>query len=207
MNETHGRTDSDTYVVGLLGGIASGKSTVARMLEENGFHRIDADRIAHEVLQQEEIQNCLADEFGDEILGRNGGIDHARLAEAAFDSRRKLEKLNDVVHPPVIRRIDAEIDGATGPVVLDAALLVEKGLDRRYCDLLIFVDAPEEQRRERVNSNRGWNPEELRRREKHQISTDRKRNIADKVVTNDETHEKLHAQIQSLVQKIQNQTD
>lgn len=189
-------------VVGILGGICSGKTTVARMLAERGFDLIDADRIGHEVLGRPEVKRRLREEFGPEIFRADGRVQRPTLARRVFGNSERTEKLNSIVHPPILEEIDRRIRRADRPVVLDAALLVEKGLHEKCCDLLVFVDAPRQERLRRARRERGWDARELQRRENTQISPASKRQYADIVIDNSGSQAELERRIDQLNQSI-----
>lgn len=203
MKECGSSANHHPPVVGILGGICSGKTTVARLLAERGFELINADRIGHEMLGHPEIQSELQQVFGEGIFDENGQIDRQILARTVFDEQDRIEQLNAIVHPPILDEVEERIEHATQPVVLDAALLVEKGLHEKCCDLLVYVDAPARLRRKRAEEERNWEPEEIRRREKRQIPPERKRRMADIVITNDGTKTELKQKVQRLYTHIQ----
>ncbi|MHC4599115.1 MAG: dephospho-CoA kinase [Planctomycetota bacterium] len=170
-------------IVGILGGVASGKTAVARLLEELGALVLDADRLGREALRDTVVRANLVDHFGESILGDDGEVDRTRLADTAFGPPSRTEGLNRIVHPAVLRRLQEESARAEGPVVLDAALLLEGGL-LETCDLVIFVSASEARREARARS-RGWPEGERARREESQAGLVEKRKIADVEVDND----------------------
>lgn len=180
-------------VVGIVGGIGSGKSAVADWV---GTHAnalvLNADQLGHEALKSPEVIEALRQRFGNEILSADGSIDRKAVASQVFGihaeqltARHDLEK---IVHPEIGRRIVAGIESAErenkSVVLVDAAVLLESGW-RNECDLVVYVDTPDEIRLARVRANRGWSEEELRRREASQWSLADKRREADIVVTND----------------------
>jgi len=176
-------------VVGILGGVASGKSTVARLLEARGGAVIDADRIAHEVLNLPHVKRQLRDAFGDAIFAPDGTINRLALGKEAFADARKLAVLNSITHPPIIARIrqgiaDIRQSNEAPMVALDAALLMETGLHEELCDALVFVDTPGEVRAKRARRSRGWSREEFRRREHAQMEPHAKKMRAEFVVDN-----------------------
>ena len=98
-------------VIGILGGIGSGKSTVSAMFEKLGALRVDADKLAHEVLAEPGTISKIKDAWGEAVLS-GGGVDRKKLAEAAFSSREEADRLNAIIHPGVILRINEEVDRA-----------------------------------------------------------------------------------------------
>ncbi len=175
-------------VIGLVGGIGSGKSAVADDFESLGCLVIRSDRIAHEVLEQPAVKAALRQWWGDEILAADGRVDRRAVARRTFNNPVELERLNWLVHPKVdeIRRdlmAAYRQSSAVKAVVWDTPLLVETGLYKQ-CDAIIFVNAPFEQRLARVQAARGWTADELKIREDRQASLDKKKEISDDVINN-----------------------
>jgi dephospho-CoA kinase len=190
-------------VIGILGGIAGGKSSVARILAEHGARVIDADRIAREVLARPPIREALREAFGESVLDADGLVSAQRLAETAFRSEEATARLNAIAHPPIIERMRRKLEelrqgGTEGLVVLDAALLIETGLDEEMCDALLFVDAPEDVRRERAAGDRGMSEEQFRRREAAQMPVRDKRERADVIIRNTGSLDDLRQQLEEL---------
>lgn len=173
-------------IVGLVGGIASGKSTVARELGAKGARVVDADAIAHEVLADPAVRERVLGIFGPAVLDGKGHPDRRRIADVAFRDPEKLRALERVVHPLVRERIRKEIEAAgdAPAIVIDAPLLLEGGL-HRIADRIVFVSAPAASRRERAARERGWGPDELDRREGRQAPIPDKERIATHVIEND----------------------
>jgi dephospho-CoA kinase len=173
-------------VVGLLGGVGSGKSTVARLLAGHGARVLDADRVARGVLASPPVRAAVRRAWGSGVIGRDGRPDRAALARIVFRDGRALRRLNRLVHPRVVARIRRDatrMRRGRRPVVIDAPLLLETPL-RRLCGLLVFVDAPVARRARRTARERGWAPGELARRERFQAGLARKRRLADVVIDN-----------------------
>jgi len=168
-------------VVGLAGGVGSGKTTVARFFVREGARAIDADALGHKVLDLPRVRAALVRDWGPDIL-REGRVDRAALARLAFRSRKSVARLNRRVHPAILREIRRLVAAARGWVVLDAALLYETGADA-LCDKVVFVSAPRELRARRTRT-RGWGPGELRRRERFQFPVVYKKKKADYVIDN-----------------------
>jgi dephospho-CoA kinase len=186
-------------IVGLLGGVAAGKSTVARLLAARGARVIDADRIAHEVLSSEEVRPEIVARFGREVLDGDGRPDRERIAGIAFADPVALSALESILHPAVRRRILEEVAAATDApaVVLDAPLLLEKGL-AAMADVLVFVAASDRTRRERAEERRRWSREELELRESRQAPLAGKRAAAHHVVVNDGSLAELEERVSAL---------
>jgi dephospho-CoA kinase len=187
-------------VVGLLGGVASGKSIVAQQFRELGAEIIDGDRLGHEVLTAPGVVRQLCLRWGESILDEDGRIRRNEVARRVFgadpDSAAELQFLEEITHPFIGRRIADEIErirrqGDCAIAVLDAAVLLKAGWDR-FCDQLIYVDACDETRRQRA-LQRGWTAKEFEMREASQVSTEEKRQRSDIVIDNegflDQTYE------------------
>jgi len=188
-------------VLGLTGGIAAGKSTVARMFERLGAVVIDADRIAREVIESPEIRDRIRREWGEEFLDPEGRPDRRRIARRAFQDPASLRQLNSWVHPPTLREMERRLEQAaeTGPplIVIDAPLLLEKDLDR-WCDTVVYVEAERSRRALRARAARGWEAEEIARREAAQLPETEKRQRADAVVDNNGSEEETFEQVRRL---------
>jgi len=178
-------------VIGVVGGIAAGKSAVAELLAGAGGAVIDADALAREILAAPETLAWVAAEFGPEMVDERGGIDRKALGKRVFGDDRAREKLEGWIHPRVRERIAASLieARATGrsPIVLDVPLLLEN--DARHglagkCDFLVFVETPAEVRDRRAQERRGWPPGEVARRERVQLSLTEKRARARHVIEN-----------------------
>lgn len=175
-------------VIGLLGGIGSGKSAIAGMFAAEGCVVVDSDKLSHEILQSSEIKAELRLWLGDSIFDSQGNVIRAALGQIVFKNAEQLARLNQLIHPREEQRRRALMqhamnNGACKAVVWDTPLLLELGLNRE-CDVLVFVDTPLEIRLERVKITRGWTPDELSRREKIQIPLDKKAQVADYCINN-----------------------
>lgn len=193
-----------TRIVGVLGGIASGKSALARLLAGPAGIVIDADRIARDVLEERAVVARLRELFGAAIVRDDGSVDRERLAARVFaspDERRELEALT---HPRIRDRIRTTLEAALARgvprVALDVPLLVENdaqhGLLAR-CDELWFVDASLESRDARAQASRGWKAGEVERRESAQAPLNAKRALAHVVITNEGTLADLERAVES----------
>ena len=175
-------------IIGLTGGIGSGKSSVAHHFAMLGAGVIDADALARDAIDRPDIRDRLVAMFGNEILAPDGSPARDRIAALVFDSQEQLQRLESVIHPEVHRRRAAMRrkfldDPAIRAVVEDVPLLMEKGLDKG-CDVVIFVDCPVQTRLKRLAASRGWAPGELHRREKCQLPLGLKAQQADYVIDN-----------------------
>jgi dephospho-CoA kinase len=203
-----------TRVVGLTGGIGTGKSTVARLLESLGALVIDADAIVHELQAKgAPLLAKIAAAFGPEILRPDGSLDRERLGQLVFADPAARKRLNDLVHPAVglemLRRLEAAKASGTPLVVLDIPLLLEgraaRGADpgraRTASDLVsevIVVYAREEQQIERQMARDGSSREHATQRIRAQLSIEEKRKLADHVIDNSGTLEDTERQVREL---------
>ncbi len=186
-------------VIGILGGICSGKSTVAAEFGKLGCAVIDADRIAHALLDQTDVAEKILDSFGRELLDESGRIDRLRLARVVFSNPDKLKSLTDILHPIVLRDVDKligkfEQDGTIRAIALDMPLLIEVGWAQR-CDKLVFVECLEDLRLERAKKAGFLDENRIKIREKFQISLDTKRDLADNTIENNSDFSSLVRQV------------
>ena len=193
-------------IIGVTGGIGSGKSLVANILKENGCVVADADENTKVVLQRKEVQQQLVEWWGAEVLDDNGNVDRAFVASIVFNEENEMNRLESLVHP-LVRKLQEETfnnapKDAIG-LVIDAPLLMESGLDT-LCDAIIFVDSPYETRLKRVVEHRSWNEEQLRKREASQLGLDTKRSSADHIIINDGDIAHIEQQTTSVLSLIRN---
>lgn len=205
---THAPADSPRgrpVVVGLAGGVGAGKSVVARILGESGCLVLDADAEARALLDQAHIAATLKQWWGDDVLDEQGRPRRDVIASIIFSDEAERRRLEDLIHPEVLdaqRQAIAEAaEQGLSCVVIDAPLLYEAGADA-MCDAVIFVDAPDEQRLDRVRENRGWDAAELHRREKSQQPVEIKRRKAQYVVQNDAGLDHLDEQTRAVLAAI-----
>lgn len=203
--------------VGLTGGMSSGKSVVGEMFVMLGAHLIQSDIVAHQLMQPgEPVYQRVVDRFGTSVLNPDKSINRARLAELAFGQPRRIEELNNIVHPAVIERENRWMDdiAKTYPhaiAIVEAALILEAGGERRF-DRLVVVTCRPEQRAERWAKKTGVDLEtakrEVIRRMAAQLPDEQKIEVADYVIDNSgslvatrekvrEVYEKLHDEEQS----------
>jgi len=173
--------------VGLTGGIASGKSTVAKRFALRGAFTIDADRIAHQAIEPDGPAHAdVVKHFGDRILDTDGKIVRARLGAIVFADRRRLDELNAIVHPRVReeskRLIRACVDQGRHPMaVYDAALLIETGIYKEF-DRLVVVACSRERQIERLRERDGMDVEQAESRIDAQAPLSEKVALADYVI-------------------------
>jgi dephospho-CoA kinase len=191
-------------VLGLVGGIGAGKSTVANALARHGGKVVAGDPLGHEALEQPDILARVAEIWGERgILTPDGKVDRKKFGRIVFPSPVERSRLEHLVHPYIERRIREEIDKAVADpavrfVVLDAAVMLEAGWDG-VCDKLIYVDAPRPVRLERVQRQRKWTDQDLANREAVQMPADKKQERAAVVIDNGGPPEATVAQVDELV--------
>ena len=194
-------------VVGLVGGVGSGKSTLTRRAAELfGLAAIDGDAAGHRALIDPAVNIHIQRHFGDAVMTSDGSIDRAALANRVFgaspEHQRDKALLEQLTHPVIRRefheRIAAARAAGAAAILLDAAVLLEAGW-RELCDAVVFIDAPEHLRRSRA-ADRGWSEQQWRRREASQLSLAEKRRHADAVIDNSGT---LDAAAESLAGTIE----
>lgn len=188
-------------VLGLTGGIGSGKSTVARLLAERGAVIVDADVVAREVVAPgRPAHQAVVDRFGPAVVAADGALDRRALADVVFGDAEAREDLNGIVHPAVhaamLDRVAAA--GAADPdavVVLDVPLLAEVGRDRYPLAGVLVVDAPVDAAVARLVAGRGFTEQDARARVAAQASRDERRAIADVVLDNSGDLDHLRAEV------------
>ena len=194
-------------IVGLTGGVASGKSTVSRILREEGAYLIDADQIARELVQpQTPAWRALIDAFGEEVLEKDGSIHRKKLAALVFSHPEKRERLNQLLHPRIKEETERRIKeiGQRDPeaiVVIDAALLVETGAYREM-DWLIVVFSTEAQQIERLEKRNGMRPEEARQIISAQMPLEEKLKLADGIIRNEGSIEETKRKAKEVFQEL-----
>lgn len=190
-------------LIGVAGGVASGKSLVSEQLASLGAVIFDADRTGHEVLRDPEVKEAVRRRWGDDVLTAAGEVDRSKVAEIVFapppSGSEELTYLEHLTHPRIGHRLQdrmAELarDGRTVAVVLDAPVMFKVGWDK-LCDKILFVDVPRELRLARAMS-RGWSEESFEAREATQESLDVKRSRADVIIDNSSSPEHTYAQVE-----------
>jgi dephospho-CoA kinase len=192
-------------IIGILGGIASGKSTVAAEFAKLGCKVINADKIAHKLLERNTVKEKIVASFGQAILDSEGKIDRKKLAGVVFADADKLSALNGIIHPLVLERAEELIErydrrNQVKAIVLDMPLLLEVGWAER-CDRLIFVDCRQKLRADRAKKM-GFDKNQLKIRENSQISLDNKVDLADNTVENNSDFSALVRQVADIFSDI-----
>jgi len=191
-----------TRVIGLIGGIGSGKSRVAAEFVRHGARVVSGDQAGQEALRQPEIRSRVVERWGPAVLDEKGEINRRRLGALVFADPTELRALEALVFPWIERRLRAEIDAAAHEgvplVVLDAAVMLEAGWDK-VCDRIVYVHTPREQRLQRLAEQRRWTTQEVAARESAQLPLTAKVSRADHVIDNSGPPEALARQVDNLL--------
>jgi dephospho-CoA kinase len=190
-------------VIGLIGGIGSGKSTVADVWSELGCEVSHSDELVRLALEDPYVKARLIGWWGPRILAADGGIDRKAVAGIVFSDPTERLRLESITHPWIEERRRAAFADASAATayVIDAPLLLEAGLERG-CDAVVFIDASQAVREARVAASRGWGPEELARREAAQLPLDQKRARADHVLHNEGDLASLRSEARRLLERM-----
>jgi dephospho-CoA kinase len=193
-------------IIGLAGGIGSGKSTVARILQELGAAVISSDELNREELARPEVLGELREWWGEKVIGPDGRPNRTAIRAIISADPQARTRLESLLHPRIDQRrreltAGYRADPAIRAIVWDSPLLFEAGLARE-CDTVIFVDADRELRARRVAQERGWTLQELGRLEKAQNALDFKKNSADHRVTNNSDMDGLRCEVRAVFSRI-----
>lgn len=193
-------------IIGIVGGIGSGKSFVARVFGEMGCLVIDSDEQVGRAYERPEVKAALRAWWGEGVFDAKGAVNRQAIAGKVFTDPSRRQRLEGLLHPLVGRlREEAMRQAADDPYVVafvwDTPLLLEAGLGGR-CDAIVFVEAPLEQRLARVGAKRGWGKEELARREKLQLPLDKKREVAKYMVRNTAGADEVRSQVREVLSRI-----
>ena len=193
-------------VIGITGGIGTGKSTVTEYLTDSGYTVIDADQIARDMTRKgSPVLPLLAEEFGPEILFEDGTLDRKGLAAIVFTSPERKERMESIITARVIQEIRSLIDGyrkeeTEDVIFLDAPLLFESGADA-FTDLVWLVTAKEETRVLRVMERDGCSREDVLQRIHNQMPEEEKKQLVDEVIDNSLGLSELYGRIDELIVK------
>jgi dephospho-CoA kinase len=192
--------------LGLTGGIASGKSAVAAMLREMGFAVLDADSLAHTLIEPNQpAYDEVLQEFGQAVIAPGGRVDRAKLSAIVFNDRAKLDRLNAIVHPRVAEVIFSQFEawrraGVREAVFVEAALLIESGIHKNLDGLVVAWCHPEQQLERLVT--RGLSEAEARRRIAAQLPVEEKLHLASDKIDCSGSLEETRLQVQALASKL-----
>ncbi len=178
-------------LIGVTGGIASGKTEVSKVFHKNGAIILSGDQMGKEVVEKNRlVLKELVRTFGKEILNNKGSLNRRKLGEIAFASKKSKEKLNQIIHPYLLRELRRRIENLRrkkhrGIVAIDAALIVEWRFQKEL-DYLIFVQSKREDKIKRLQEHKGYSRREVLDRIKSQLPDKTKRKLADFVIKNDQ---------------------
>ena len=197
---------SMTIVLGLTGGIASGKSTADSFFIKKHIPVIDSDLIAHHILDiGEKGYNLVINYFGDPYLAANKTIDRAKLGKLVFNSPKDLAKLNEITHPLIFQEIETKISQHKQEneplIIVDAPLLFESG-GLSYCDRSLLIAVPEKMQVKRLMARNHITEAEALKRINSQMPLAQKQKLADYVVTNTGTIKELEDKLNELLLKL-----
>ena len=193
-------------IIGISGGIGSGKSFVADMFRRLGCLVISADRQVDEAYRDPAILDQIRRWWGQEVFGPDGAINRKAIGAIIFNDVSQRLRLEGLIHPYIAARREQIMQRAAGDpavraFVWDTPLLFETGLNQK-CDAVVFVDAPLDVRLDRVHVHRGWDYDELIRREKLQMPLDKKRELSHYIVTNTADARRALDQVQQILTRI-----
>jgi dephospho-CoA kinase len=192
-------------IIGVAGGIGSGKSFIARVFGELGCYIVDSDKQVRDAYRDPRVRQTLEEWWGPEVM-REGEVDRAFIAKKVFNDPAERHRLEQLLHPMVNAAREREMAAAARDpnvvaFVWDTPLLFEAGL-AAACDAVVFVEAPPEARLQRVRQSRGWGPDELARRENLQWPLDKKREISDHTLSNTADAAFAREQVRALLPRI-----
>jgi len=199
-------------IVGLTGGIASGKSLVAGVFQNLGAHIIDADRIVHDLLEpDQQAWEEVVEHFGDELLHPDKSIDRRKLGEVVFNDSEKRLWLNSCLHPKVFEAYRAQVKRISthepdSIVVFDAALLIESGFHRNM-DRTVVVYADEDQQRLRLMERNNLTGEQAVARIRSQMPLSEKKEFADYIINNTGSREKTERDAHEIFMKLKREAE
>lgn len=196
--------------IGLVGGVASGKSLVAADFQKLGACVLDGDRVGHEVLLFDDVVKQLTARWGDRVLSEDGKLDRSSIAKIVFQgdpksAEQELAFLESITHPEIEKQLRERISqvksvGRFPVTVLDAAVMFKAGWDA-MCDRIVFVDAPQELREKRAML-RGLESSQFAARDKAQMSVEEKKKRADIIIDNSGPPQKTFKQVQEVWQSL-----
>ncbi len=194
-------------IVGLTGGIASGKSSAGKILAELGAKIVDSDILARVVVEPgRPALEAIVERFGDGVITDDGILDREKLRDVVFNDRKALNDLNAIVHPEVFREIQREIDDyrnskPKGPLVLDIPLLYESGADA-IVDVVVVVYVDRETQIERLMARDGFSREDAENRVDKQMDLEEKKRRADFVIDNSGSFDDLRRETKTVFIKL-----
>jgi len=189
-------------IIGLTGGIASGKSTVSKYLAEKGFKVYDADKIAKDISGKKSVQEEIILTFGNEILDENGNVDRKKLKEIVFENKEKLKQLNAIIHPKVIDFYKELKEQNTDKIIIfDVPLLFESGIDK-FCDKILVVISDYKIQLNRIVERDKIDRDLAEKIIKSQLSNEERIKKADVVIENNSSLEDLFEKVERFCERI-----
>jgi len=188
-------------LLGIIGGIGSGKSTASELFRQSGAAVISADDIGHQILLLPGVKSAVQERWGSAVFGEGGEIDRRKLAEIVFADENELSYLKSLTHPLIAAEVHRQREeherNGVQLCLLDAPLLLESNWDPMV-DLIIFVSASAEERWDRIES-RGWSEREWKQREAAQLPVEEKARRANVVLDNSGDTDHLRMQVEAFV--------
>lgn len=198
------------YLIGLTGGMGSGKSTVADCLRSNGTPVIDADVIAHKIMNEESTLDKIHEIFGKNVFDKDGSLNKVKFSSVLFTNTVKRKKLNEFVHPKVwdemMNETEKYVTEGSKVIFLDVPLLIESGWHTRVNETWL-VKADYNERIERLRLRTNLSTEEIKKRIEIQMPESEKEEYADKIINNGGTIEETGKQVIEELQKIIEKTE
>lgn len=190
------------FIIGIAGGIGSGKTAASDYFQSLGLSVVDADVCARKpVAKGQPALSAIAAHFGSEILLENGELNRAKLREIIFSDPNEKTWLEQLLHPLIAQELQQQLQNASGPyVILASPLLVESG-QYQLCDRVLVIDVPEDVQMQRVQARDNNDIEQIKRIMKTQATREQRLAKADDVVVNDQTLEQLHQALAKLHQQ------
>jgi len=193
-------------IIGLLGGVGAGKTTVAHAFAALGCDVVSADEINHVLLTRNDVIIHLRKTFGDDILTSDGMIDRSRLGDIVFNDEAKRSLLNTYLHPMICEQERKQISSAQKKVdckaiILDIPLLLEVGHEK-WCNTLIFIDVTEKLRHHRLLKRDRWSIQKIKNVENSQISLDKKQKMSEHTLCNSSGLLELGSQVEEKLSQI-----
>jgi dephospho-CoA kinase len=202
-------------VIGLTGGIGSGKTFVAKLFKEFGAKIIDADKIAHKIINHPSVSHSLLKWYDNPVHPpdadkegpiKDGQINRRSIARLSFANTDNIKRLNRLTHPFIKKEIYRQFNrlrklNEEQIIIIDAPLLLETNLDK-LCDYILFINTPYKLRLERLADSRKWTYQEMRKREKYQMAIRKKQALSNFVINNNLSAQKTREQVKILLQRI-----
>lgn len=191
-------------ILGLTGGIGTGKSTVANMLKEKGIPVVDTDLISREVIEYPEIIEKIKLEISNEVFDFNNKLDRKKISEIVFENQEKLKKLNEIMHPEILKKMWDEVEELKKNykiIVVDVPLLFEINMEKEV-DKILLIYASKEIQLKRIMERDGRTREEAVKIISSQMPLYKKREKSDYIIQNNDSLEKLEKNLDKIVQKL-----